>query len=170
MIILASASPRRQALLRQIGVRFRQQVAEVDETPLDNESAQDYVVRLAVDANNDIYIRKTGSSAIQFAYIAASTSETYSESGMTSTDWINAAITWSSSVDQVKFFLDGAQVGSTQTGLGTWAGSLASTLCNIGASDNSGSDPWCGWLAHVALWDKVLTPNQVLWSSKENKP
>lgn len=48
MIILASGSPRRQALLRQIGVRFRQQVADVDETPLDNESAQDYVVRLAV--------------------------------------------------------------------------------------------------------------------------
>jgi len=48
MIILASASPRRQTLLQQIGVRFRQQVAEVDETPLDNESAQDYVVRLAV--------------------------------------------------------------------------------------------------------------------------
>jgi len=48
MIILASASPRRQALLQQIGVRFRQQVAEVDETPLDNESAQDYVVRLAM--------------------------------------------------------------------------------------------------------------------------
>ena len=48
MIILASASPRRQALLRQIGVRFRQQVAEVDETPLENESARDYVMRLAV--------------------------------------------------------------------------------------------------------------------------
>jgi septum formation protein len=48
MIILASGSPRRQALLQQIGVRFRQQVADVDETPLDNESAQDYVVRLAV--------------------------------------------------------------------------------------------------------------------------
>ncbi|MEA2080833.1 MAG: Maf family protein [Pseudomonadota bacterium] len=48
MIILASGSPRRQALLQQIAVRFRQQVAEVDETPLDNESAQDYVVRLAL--------------------------------------------------------------------------------------------------------------------------
>lgn len=48
MIILASASPRRRSLLQQIGVRFRQQIAAVDETPLDNESAQDYVVRLAV--------------------------------------------------------------------------------------------------------------------------
>ena len=48
MIILASGSPRRQALLRQIGVGFRQHIAEIDETPQDNESAQDYVVRLAL--------------------------------------------------------------------------------------------------------------------------
>jgi septum formation protein len=48
MIILASGSPRRGALLQQIGVRFRLQIAEIDETPQDNESAQDYAVRLAV--------------------------------------------------------------------------------------------------------------------------
>jgi len=48
-LILASASPRRQALLRQVGIAFRQQVAEIDETPLDNEVAEDYVVRLALE-------------------------------------------------------------------------------------------------------------------------
>ena len=48
-IILASASPRRQALLRQIGVSFRQQVTEIDETPRENETADDYVTRLALE-------------------------------------------------------------------------------------------------------------------------
>jgi len=48
-LILASASPRRQVLLKQVGVAFRQQVAEIDETPLDNEAAEDYVVRLALE-------------------------------------------------------------------------------------------------------------------------
>ncbi|HHJ16756.1 MAG TPA: septum formation inhibitor Maf [Gammaproteobacteria bacterium] len=48
-IILASASPRRQALLRQIGVSFRQQVTEIDETPWDNEAAEAYVTRLALE-------------------------------------------------------------------------------------------------------------------------
>ena len=48
-LILASASPRRQALLKQVGIAFRQQVAEIDETPLDNEAAEDYVVRLALE-------------------------------------------------------------------------------------------------------------------------
>ncbi len=48
-LILASASPRRQALLKQVGIAFRQQVAEIDEVPLDNEAAEDYVMRLALE-------------------------------------------------------------------------------------------------------------------------
>lgn len=48
-IILASASPRRSELLRQIGVTFSVQPADVDETPLPNETAERYVERLACD-------------------------------------------------------------------------------------------------------------------------
>jgi len=48
-IILASASPRRQELLRQIGVQFHQQVAEIDESLRDNESPAAYVTRLALE-------------------------------------------------------------------------------------------------------------------------
>lgn len=47
-IVLASASPRRAGLLRQIGVRFRVCVADVDESALPGESPADYVQRLAV--------------------------------------------------------------------------------------------------------------------------
>lgn len=48
-IILASASPRRAELLRQIGVTFSVQPADVDETPLADEPAEHYVARLARD-------------------------------------------------------------------------------------------------------------------------
>ncbi|HFD81659.1 MAG TPA: septum formation inhibitor Maf [Gammaproteobacteria bacterium] len=48
-IVLASASPRRRELLRQIGVRFRQQVAEIDESRRRNEGLRDYVTRLALE-------------------------------------------------------------------------------------------------------------------------
>lgn len=47
-LYLASSSPRRAELLEQIGVRFRQMSPEVDETVLPGESAEDYVVRLAL--------------------------------------------------------------------------------------------------------------------------
>jgi septum formation protein len=46
-IYLASASPRRSELLRQIGVAFEIQPADVDEQPLAGESPEDYVLRLA---------------------------------------------------------------------------------------------------------------------------
>jgi septum formation protein len=47
-LYLASASPRRRELLRQIGVTYRRLPVEVDETPLPGESPGDYVARLAL--------------------------------------------------------------------------------------------------------------------------
>ena len=47
MIYLASQSPRRAELLRQIGVTFEQLVGEIDETPGSGEMPADYVLRMA---------------------------------------------------------------------------------------------------------------------------
>ena len=47
-LILASASPRRAELLRQIGADFQVAPAEIDETPQPGEAAQHYVERLAL--------------------------------------------------------------------------------------------------------------------------
>ncbi len=49
LIYLASGSPRRRELLDQIGVPHQVLKVEVDETWLRGESAEDYVVRLAMD-------------------------------------------------------------------------------------------------------------------------
>lgn len=47
MIYLASQSPRRAELLSQIGVEYEVKVADIDESMLPGESAQDYVCRIA---------------------------------------------------------------------------------------------------------------------------
>lgn len=47
MLVLASASPRRQDLLTSAGISFAVQPADVDETPLPGESARDCAERLA---------------------------------------------------------------------------------------------------------------------------
>ena len=46
-LILASASPRRSDLLKQIGLAHTIQVADIDETPLHKENPADYVIRVA---------------------------------------------------------------------------------------------------------------------------
>jgi septum formation protein len=47
MIVLASASPRRQELLRNAGIPFTVQPADINETPLAGESPRAYAERLA---------------------------------------------------------------------------------------------------------------------------
>ena len=46
-VYLASKSPRRAELLQQIGVDYIQLSADIDESPLENEQAEQYVLRLA---------------------------------------------------------------------------------------------------------------------------
>lgn len=48
-LILASASPRRQELLQQIGVSFQVHPVDIDESPLQDESAATYVERMALE-------------------------------------------------------------------------------------------------------------------------
>ncbi len=47
ILVLASASPRRQELLREAGISFAAQAAEIDETPRKGESPEVYARRLA---------------------------------------------------------------------------------------------------------------------------
>jgi septum formation protein len=47
MLVLASASPRRQEILRSAGIPFTAQAADIDETPLKDEQPRDCAERLA---------------------------------------------------------------------------------------------------------------------------
>ena len=57
MIILASQSPRRAELLRQMGIEFRLEPARVDETVHADERAADYVERVAVAKAQAVHSR-----------------------------------------------------------------------------------------------------------------
>jgi len=54
MLILASNSPRRQELLRAAGWSFTALPADIDEQPGPDESAADYVLRLAEEKAKNI--------------------------------------------------------------------------------------------------------------------
>ncbi len=97
--------------------------------------------------NNDFVWRRWGSgvsTAVQTA-------------GNTFTDWTTVSYSCSDANDQYKAFQNGAQVGTTQTGLGTWVGALISTEAVIGAFDTTTADEWFGWLQ-----DFIVTFNGVV--------
>jgi septum formation protein len=67
-LILASSSPRRLALLRQVGVLpERIEVPEIDETPLARELPRAYVLRIAEAKANDIAGRPDAGGAYVLA-------------------------------------------------------------------------------------------------------
>lgn len=57
-IVLASASPRRRDLLRQIGVRFRVVVSSVEEIVREGENPEDFVLRTAADKAREVMRRE----------------------------------------------------------------------------------------------------------------
>ena len=62
-IILASQSPRRVALLKQMGIDCLVMPADIDETPLSDEPPSDYVLRLAEQKASAIVTKLNGQHA-----------------------------------------------------------------------------------------------------------
>ncbi|MEF3193661.1 MAG: Maf family nucleotide pyrophosphatase [Halothiobacillaceae bacterium] len=63
-LILASTSPRRAELLRQIGVTFEQRAIEVDESPRTGEVAAETALRLAVAKAKAGYLQAAPGQAV----------------------------------------------------------------------------------------------------------
>lgn len=72
--------------------------------------------------------------------------------------WTMVAMTWDSTV---KAYINGAQVGTTQTGAATMVGPLTTSVSTLGALTNSGSNSHNGSLAHAALWNVALTGAEI---------
>src|SRR5271168_1500338 len=58
MLVLASASPRRRELLRNAGISFAVQAADIDERPLAGESPRDCAERLAREKALTVFQRR----------------------------------------------------------------------------------------------------------------
>lgn len=63
-LVLASASPRRRDLLTLLGVHFRSDAADIDETPLDGETPADYVQRMACEKAVTVALKTQTSAAV----------------------------------------------------------------------------------------------------------
>lgn len=116
------------------------------------------MIRIRVSGNNNLLIRKhTNNNRFDFFYRADATTEQQNVGSFTDTGWNHIVITASDADDEVKYYLNGSQTGSTDTGVGSWSGSLDSATCAIGATGTSPSQVWDGYLMYVAIWDKALS-------------
>jgi hypothetical protein len=121
------------------------------------------ICTLRVNSNNKLGMgRPAGNNHFSYSYASGGTPFVILKEGISETGWMSMAITWSETADEMKAFYNGVQEGSTQTGLGTWAGDLADDRTILGATITTPTSVWSGYLAHAALWSSPLTPAQIL--------
>jgi len=125
------------------------------------DAAERVLIRLAVNAQNRIQIRKTTTAnRLHLLYEAGDSARYQAIDGLTTLDWFSVGITWSKTAGatgESKYFLNGVQQGGTDVNLGVWAGVLGAGGTVIGAELTTPQGPWYGWLAHGAVWDRALS-------------
>lgn len=118
-------------------------------------------VSLRSDASNRILIGKAaGSNQLQAQHIAGGTTVTITKTSFNPTAWVHVVLIWDrpNNLLQLLTRIQGQSPQRvTATGLGTWVGSLTSTVTTIGAGDTAGNNPWHGGIQHPALWSDALT-------------
>jgi len=86
------------------------------------------------------------------------------------TGWTHIASTYSDTDDEFKAYINGVQVGTTETSLGTFSGNLASTTTVIGAYNTSSSTPWLGKIDDVKVYDYARNPSQIAYDYNRGAP
>ena len=118
------------------------------------------IMRLNADPNNDIFLnRGVGNGSIRFLATAGGITDQIIHTTTSPTDVFHVAMTRSESAGasgELKAYIDAVQVGTTQTTLGTWAGTLVANNTQIGSIINTGAWFWSDSIAYVALFNVAL--------------
>jgi hypothetical protein len=130
-----------------------------------------FITRIRTDGNNEFRVFKTATTnQLTVELTMGGNDSTVNIDTGGPTGWFHVAATWDRATDEYKVFFNGIQSGSTQTGIGQWTGSLSSTDCAIGAASTVPNSGWNGNIAHVAAWNTVLTPEEILLLSVNENP
>lgn len=100
--------------------------------------------------NNSLTITYTATSG-------GSVTKALTLTGLSTTDWFHLGVIISKSGDYARAYYNGVQAILTQTGLGTFTGSLSTTLTTLAAGSTSNVTPWSGAAAHAAIFGSGLT-------------
>lgn len=125
-------------------------------------SVQRWLAYLSPNAGGtpSIQVFKLGANTLRFYYIAGGVTKFISLT-LSDTSWFSWALTWSKSADKLIAYKNGLPVGTTQTGLGTWAGALNPLYAVLGAKNSSGANGWLDYYARPGLWNIALTPAEI---------
>lgn len=111
-----------------------------------------------VDANNSIQLSKRSTdSQYRFNRVGGATSKNVDVTGLSTTGFFQPTLTWSAAADQMIAYWDGAQTGTTQTGIGTYVGTLNSGRAVIGAAATAGTTSWSGSITTFVSYARPIS-------------
>lgn len=116
------------------------------------DGAVHYVYDFYSNNGNRTYLRKSSTNnQLQAQYSAGAVNKVTGNTVLGgTTTWMGLGVTIDKAADELKMFGNGAQVGTTTTGLGVWAGSItAATIGSFAVSPPVGS--FSGQQAYVAV-------------------
>lgn len=120
-----------------------------------------FLFHFQADASNYVYFRRFGHEFL-VQRNAGGTVKNYTYTPPSfDAGWIRWTFTVSKSNDRQRFYWNGTLLDA-KTGLGTWAGALASTTAAIGAFNSTGSTPAKMHLAYAIAANRELTGAEVL--------
>ena len=121
-------------------------------------SANCAFIRLGVDTSNNIQLNyKNSTEEFKILYKAGGVTQTATVSTSEEGDgnWTHLAMTWNTSADELKGYVNGSQVGGTQSSLGTWSGT--SDTCFIGRNTFADDSYFKGYIDEVSIFDEVVS-------------
>ena len=94
---------------------------------------------------------------MRFQYKAGGTTKKIDHSVSIENDgnWHHVAITWDTSADELKGYIDGSAVGSTQSSLGPWSGSINAFA--IGKNSLANNSYWTGHIDQLSIFTSVVS-------------
>lgn len=115
------------------------------------------IANLLVNGSNFLEMRKNSSAnMLSWIYRAGGVVKQVDIGSISPLTWVHVALTVSLAADAAKAYYAGVQVGATQTSLGSWSGSLATTGCVIGAGNTAPVNVFDGYVAQVAIFPTDL--------------
>lgn len=123
-------------------------------------------ITLQRDGNNFIrgYIDSALGLVLQYKAGVAGAQSVVINSVVGRTSLFHVGLTWSKANDRVRGYIDGVQSGGTQTGLGTWGGSL--NVSDVGSAGGGSADFFDGWMQHIVIASAEPSPAQMLQLGK----
>jgi len=121
------------------------------------DSTSRRIAEIRVDTNNRIAISKGATNyTIVGTYYGGGTPVSVSATldATTRANFANVLLTWNTGTDTLALYINGVLIDSASS-LGTWAGTPGNIY--IGAYNSTPLNPFEGDIAHVALYDEVLS-------------